>query len=105
MNTFSVLLECVPFLGFVGFGLYFLLTALVPAWRERGWTHWKLFGTDEPVRENSWLVQLGFAKPTKPIAEGDFNEKSAILLYGILAALFISIGMGGLFVIVYRSIS
>jgi hypothetical protein len=46
-----------------------------------------------------------FCQANQPIAEGDFNEKSAILLYGILAALFISIGMGGLFVIVYRSIS
>lgn len=88
MNTFGVLFKCLPCFGFVGFGLYFLLTGLVPAWREKGWRDWKLYDTDQPRDSNSWLVQLGFAKPTKPIAEGDFDEKSGILFYSVVGTFF-----------------
>jgi hypothetical protein len=104
VNTFSVLFKCLPCFGFVGFGLNLLLTALVPSWREKGWTHWKFYNTDEPRRPNSWLVQLGFAKPTKPIAEGNFSEKSAVLFYCGLGVLFLVIGLGGLAIIVYQNI-
>lgn len=91
--------------GFVGFGLYFLLTGLVPAWREKSWKHWKLYDTDQPRDSNSWLVQLGFAKPTKPIAEGDFDEKSGALFYSVVGTFFLLIGLGGLVFIVYLSIT
>jgi hypothetical protein len=110
MSTFHIFIECLLWLGFVGLGLYFLLTALVPAWREKGWNHWafsgyRYFNQNPPLDQNSWLVELGFAKPPKPIAEGDFDEGSAVLLYWTLAALFLLIGIGGLVLVVYRSIS
>jgi hypothetical protein len=89
----------------VGFGLYFLLTGLVPAWREKGWTHWKVYGTDNPLDSNSLSVKLGFAKPTKPIAEGDFDEKSGALFYSVIGTFFLIIGLGGLVFIVYLSIT
>jgi hypothetical protein len=50
-------------------------------------------------------VQLGFAKPTKPIAEGDFDEKTGVLFYSVVGAFFLIIGLGGLVLIVYSSIS
>jgi hypothetical protein len=111
MNTFIVLFECLPCFGFVGFGLYFLLTAMVPSWREKGWNHWKLYGSNRPMvsnrpmSANSWLVQLGFAKPIKPIAEGEFDEKSAWLFYCALGTVFLIIGIGGVALIVYRNIT
>jgi len=92
MSTFHVFIECLPWLGFVGFGLYFLLTD-------------KYVNRNASFNPNSWLVQLGFAKPPKPVAQGDFDEKSAVLLYWVLAALFLLMGTGGLVLIVYRSIA
>jgi hypothetical protein len=109
MSTFRVLIECLPFLAFVGFGIYFLLTALVPSWREQNWKHWASYNEyvdpNSSLNPSSWLRQLGFAKPRKPIAEGECDEKSALLLYYVLAALFLFIGIGGLILIVYRSIT
>ena len=110
MNTFSVLFACLPCFGFVGFGLYLFLTAFVPSWREKGWNHWKLFNHQQAssyqsTNPNSWLVQLGFAKVRKPIAEGDFDEKSAVLLYCILGTLCLIIGVSGIVLIVYRNIT
>jgi hypothetical protein len=105
MQTFSVLWKCLPCLGFVGFGFYFLLTAFVPAWREKGWSHWKLYNGYQPRTSKSWLMQLGFAKPAKPIAEGDFDEKSGVLFYSAIGVLFLIIGIGGIVVIVYRTIT
>ena len=109
MSTFRVLMECLPFLAFVGFGLYFLLTALVPSWREQNWKHWasydKYVDPNASLDLNSWLRQLGFAKPLKPVTQGDFDEKSALLLYWVLAAVFLSMGIGGLILIVYLSVS
>jgi hypothetical protein len=107
VNTFSVLFKCLPFFGCVGFGLYFLLIGLIPSWREKGWNHWKLYDTyplNHPKNSSSWLVQLGFAKPTKPIAEGDFSEKQAVTLSLIFGTLFVLIGLGGLCLIVYLTI-
>ena len=104
MNTFSVLLKCLPFFAFVGLGLNSLLIALVPSWREKGWTHWKRYGTDQARDSRSLLVQLGFAKPAKPIGEGDFSEKEAVTLYLILGSFFVIIGLCGLCLIVYLSI-
>ena len=105
MNTFSVLFKCLPFFAFVGFGLNSLLIALVPSWREKGWTHWRFYDAENPHTESSWLVQLGFAKPTKPIAEGDFGEKTGVLFYSVLGIFLLIIGLGGLVYIVYQSIS
>jgi len=92
MSTFHVFIECLPWLGFVGFGLYFLLTD-------------KYVNRNASFNPNSWLRQLGFAKPRKLIAEGDFDEKSALLLYYALATFFLFIGIGGLILILYRSIT
>jgi len=50
-------------------------------------------------------MQLGFAKPAKPIAEGDFDEKSGVLFYSAIGVLFLIIGIGGIVVIVYRTIT
>jgi hypothetical protein len=107
VSTFDVLVKCLPCLAFVGLGLYFLLTALVPSGREKDWRHWKFYGLGEsnrPTNPNSWLVQLGFVKLRKPVAEGDFDEKSAVLLYYVFAALFLFIGIGGLILITYLSV-
>jgi len=106
MTAFYVMVECLPWLALVGLGLYFLLTALVPSWRDKNWKHWAFYGYGNfNQNPNSWLVQLGFAKPPKPVAQGDFDEKSAVLLYWVLAALFLLMGTGGLVLIVYRSIA
>lgn len=110
MKTFQVLLECLPWLAIVGFGFYFLLTALFPSSHEKEGKHWafsgyRFFNQNPPLNPNSWLAQLGFAGPPKPFAQGDFDEKSAVLLYWVLAALFLLMGIGGLVLIVYRSIS
>jgi hypothetical protein len=110
MSAFHILIECLPWLGFVGFGIYFLLTAGVPAWREKNWEHrafsgHRYFNQNSPLNPNAWLLQPGFAKPRKPMAHGDFDEKSAVLLYWALAALFLLLGIGGLVLIVYRSIA
>jgi len=96
------MIECVPCLAFVGFGLNCLLTALVPSWREKNWRPWQHFGFGNP---NAWLVQPGFARPRKPKAERDFDEKSAVLLYYLLAAFFLLFGISGLVAIVYHSVS
>ena len=104
MTTFTVLIECLPFFGAVGFGAYFLLTALVPSWRESGWNHWKLYTSNSPGSDpNSWLVKLGFARPQKPAKEGDFTEKTAVRLYLCIGALLVLIGMTGIIWIAYLS--
>ena len=109
MSTFQVLIECLPFLALVGCGVYFLLTALVPSWRQQNWKRWAIddeyVDPDSSLKINSWLRQLGFAKPRERIAEGDLDDKSALSLYYVLAALFLFIGIGGLVLIVYRSIT
>ena len=102
------MIDCLPWLALIGFGLNFLLTALVPSWRENGWNRSAFYGWNyfnhPPLGPNPWL-QLGFAKRPKPIDQRDFDEKSALLLYWVLAALFLVIGIGGLVLIVHRNIS
>src|SRR5438270_5907377 len=109
MSTFRILIECLPFLAFVGYGVYCLLTALLPSWREQNWKHWASYDEyvdpDSSLNINPWVRQLGFAKLRKPIAEGDLEEKSAVSLYYLLAALFLLIGIGGLILIVHLSIA
>ncbi len=96
MTTFKVLIECLPCLVFVGIGLNFLLTAMVPSWREKGWNHWKYYGDAEGDNSRAWLVQLGFVKLRKPLAEGDFEPQKAIWLYSAIGGLFTLIGLGGI---------
>ncbi len=102
MTTFDVLMKCLPCAAFVGFGLYFLLTALVPSWREKGWNHWKIYNSNDPDSDpNSWWVRLGFGKPQKPTKEGDFDEKTAVRLYSCIGALLVLGGMAGIIWIAY----
>jgi hypothetical protein len=98
------MLECVPWLALVGFGLNFLFTALVPSWRGRNWTHWKLYspGHFQPPLLGSFLGQLGFVK-RGTIVERHFDERSAVLLNYILAAIFLFLGISGLVVTVTRN--
>jgi hypothetical protein len=94
VTTFDILWECLPFFALIGVGLYLLLTALVPSWREPDWKHWKIFAGEDNSR--SLLVQLGFVKLNKPIKEGDFSDKTAIRLFTIVGFLLVLIGIAGI---------
>jgi hypothetical protein len=97
-------MKCVPFFLCVGIGLNVMLSALVPSWREKGWTHWKMYNDcDGDYNPNSWWIALGFAKPRKPVAEGDFDEKTALWLYSCLGTLLILIGLAGIIWFAYLS--
>jgi hypothetical protein len=96
VTTISVLLKCTPFFAAVGTGLYVLLSGILPSWRDKDWTHWKIYDTDEPVTKDSWLVSLGWAKPAKPVAEGEFAPKTAIRFYSGLGTFLILIGLAGI---------
>jgi hypothetical protein len=98
------MLKCVLFFAAVGIGLHILLTGLLPSWRDKDWKRWKVYDTDEPVREDSWSVALGWAKPTKPVAEGEFEPKTAIRLYCGLGTFLILIGLAGIVWIVLSQI-
>jgi hypothetical protein len=91
--------EVLPFFVFIGFGLYFLLTALVPSWREPGWRHWKIFAGEDNSR--SLLVQLGFQKINKPVKEGDFSKKTAVWLFIIFGSVLVFLGAAGVVWIAY----
>src|SRR5262249_54173034 len=100
---FDVLWKCLPFFFFTGIGLYCLLTAMVPSWREKNWRHWTIYQPGNGlINPNWWLVQMGFSKPS---GEGDFNERTALLVYYGFAAVFSFIGIGGIILTVYRSIA
>ena len=102
MTTFEMLMRCLPFFGFIGVGLYFLFTGLIPAWLDQAWNRWKIyFDNSKGADPNSLWVALGFAKAWKPLAEGDFNEKTAVLLCYGLGTIFILIGMAGIVWIAY----
>ena len=94
MTTFRVLLRCLPFFGFVGFGLYFLFTALIPSWREPGWKHWRAYAGEDNSR--SLFVQLGFEKINKPLKEGDLSEKTAVRLFIVVGVLLVLLGAAGI---------
>jgi hypothetical protein len=49
-------------------------------------------------------VALGFARPRKPLKEGDFNEKTAIRLYSWLGVLLVLIGLVGITWIAYLNL-
>jgi len=93
MSTFEVLIECLPFLAFVGFGLYLLLTALFPSWREKNWKHWKFYGIQygnftQSTYLNSSLQGLGFAKQRKPVSEETLTIKQPYCCITFLAQSF-----------------
>jgi hypothetical protein len=96
VTTISVLLKCTPFFVAVGTGLYVLLSGILPSWRDKDWTHWKIYDTDEPIRGDSWLVSLGWVKPTKPVAEGKFDQRTAIWVHCGLGTFLVLIGLGGI---------
>jgi hypothetical protein len=102
VTTFDILWKCLPFFALIGFGLYLLLTALVPSWREPGWRHWKIFvGRDN---SRSLFVQLGFEKANKPVEEGDFSEKTAVRLFTIVGFVFVLLGAAGIVWIAYLNL-
>jgi hypothetical protein len=108
VTTFRVLVECAPGLAFAGFGLHFLLTALVPSWREKGWRHWRYFGPANPgssYNDNSWLVQLGFVRRLMPDAEGDWDVDTAVRIYLALGVLFSLIGIAEIIIAVQRAMT
>jgi hypothetical protein len=73
----------------------------------KGWNHWTLYYgySNRPTNPNSLLVQLGFAKVRKPDAQGDFSEKTGVILFYVIAAILLIIGIGGVVVIVHQSIN
>jgi len=82
-------------------GLYLLLTALVPSWRDPGWRHWKVYSGEDNSR--SLFVQLGFEKANKPIKEGDFSAKTAVRIYFVLGSLLMLLGAAGIVWLAYLS--
>jgi hypothetical protein len=103
VEIISVLLKCVPLLGIFGVGLYLLLTAIIPSWREPGWRHYRFYGTRRPNLKGDWLVDMGLVKPTKPIAEGDMDVSTAVRFYFILGLTLLAGGVLGLVRIVLSS--
>lgn len=99
MTTFGILWKCLPFFVFIGYGLYLLLTVLIPSWREPGWTHWKIFAGED--NSQSLLVQLGFQKANKPVSEGDFSEKTAARLFTIAGSVLMLLGAAGIVLFAY----
>lgn len=101
MTTFQILLRCLPFFLFVGYGVYWLLTALFPSWREPGWRHWKVYAGSDNSR--SVMVQLGFVKANKPIAEGNYSEKTAVRIFMAMGLFFVLVGVAGIIWFAYLS--
>jgi hypothetical protein len=80
MSTAWILFKCLPFFGFGGIGVYLLLVGFFPSWREPGWRHWKVHGSDNDSPH--YLSRaLGFSKASKPLAEGDWPEATARRFY------------------------
>jgi len=111
VNGLSTLLMCLAYLAFMGFGLNFLLTALFPSSRKKDWRHRKLYRIVNflPGVLDSFLEQFGFVNfgivKRRPNTGDLFDEKSAVTLYYIFAATFLLLGIGGLALIVLRSVS
>ena len=109
VTSFQSIVLFMSYLAFLGFGFNFLLTALFPPWRGKDRAKWKLFNLVNflPAFLDSFLGQLGFAKlglvKRGPATTRDFEERSAVLLYYVFAAIFLFLGTGGLVLIVYGS--
>jgi len=96
MTTARVLFECLPGLLFLGFGIDFFLTALVPSHRRKNWRHWKYFGFENRggfYGENFMLRALGFFQTPWPEKEGDWDVKTAVRLYLAIGICFSMIGI------------
>jgi hypothetical protein len=80
-----------------------MLLALLPSWREKNQRYWRFqgWGLNPP---NSWLTQLGFGKFRTPFDEGNFDERFMVFLYYTFAALFLSVGISGLILTIYRMV-
>jgi len=105
MGAFTILFKCLPFFISTAYGVYYLLAAIFPSWREKGWNHWTVYygNSNRPTNPNSLLVQLGFVKVRKPDAEGDFSEKTGVILFYVIASLLLIVGVGGILWIAYLS--
>jgi len=99
VTTFGILWKCLPCFLFVGYGVYLLLVALVPSWRESGWNHWKVY--DKDTNPNSWLVALGFVKAPRVIKEGDYSPRVAALRYLFIGMALILMGILGIIWLAY----
>jgi|SRR5579864_1343361 len=96
MTTASFLFQCLPGLIFMGFGIDFFLTALVPSWRRKNWRHWKYFGFGNRggfYGENAMLQLLSFFQGPRPDREGDWDVKTAVRLYLGMGLCFSLIGI------------
>lgn len=96
MTTARFLFECLPGLFFLGFGIDFFLTALVPSHRRKNWRHWKYFGFENRsgfYGENPLLQALGFFQMPRPDREGDWDVKTAVRLYLGMGICFSLIGI------------
>lgn len=95
MNTFEILLKCLPCFLLVGIGMYYVLAALFPFWRSPGWNDWKTYnmrdGCGMPYQNSyktylgnssprSLLVALGFRKAPKVLREGKYSPGTALLI-------------------------
>jgi len=104
----SGLVDCLLGLTFVVAGLYIASRALVPSWRKKVPHRWEIYAGRIDHRDDpkSWLVRCGFVKPRfvkapRLVAEGDFDEKTAIWVsvrFGMLCAL---IGIGVILLGIY----
>lgn len=108
VSTFEILLMCLPCFVLVGGGVYYVLAALFPFWRSPAWNHWKTYnyGCDSETyvgnrSPNSLLVALGFMKAPKPIAEGDYSPRTALVI-GVVSIL---LGAAGIIWIVHTSLN
>jgi len=115
VNTFDILLACLPFFLAVGSGLYYVLAAIFPFWRSPGWNHWKTYDMRDGcgMGQNSYktylgnssprslLVALGFRKAPKVLREGDYSLRQAMLI-GVVLILF---GIAGIIWVVHTSLN
>jgi hypothetical protein len=114
VNTFEILLRCLPCFVSVGIGLYYLLATIFPSWREPGWNDWKIYSngystkptdTDPRSWPNYWfhslLVQLGFEKAPKVIKEGACSPRKAMLI----GVALILLGTAGIISIAYSNMN
>jgi len=102
--TVIILWKLAPSAIFFAIGAYCLLLALRPSFREKNWRYERFQGWGlNPL--NFWLTQLGFGKFRMPFDEGNFDERSMVFLYYTFASLFLSVGISGLILTIYRIMS